>query len=237
MRVGSKAMPSPMLQLSRSALEVKSPFLLGDESPEDAIRKYGNRVFNALNSPYARSVLKECAALGVAKPIVEKAMCCMVARIALIPRLIERMQEERPGNERALIELRRIVAILRIADRNAGQITEVLVFDDPRKPFAGWEIGLTPYIDHFEAAPAAEQLLRQGLGLPPHRIHELKATGRRSAVGYFSFMLHKHFTDGAPHDALVAKLLNATEFSSDTDTDAVRHYPDAYVKRQGAIGQ
>ena len=215
---------------SRRALEVKSPFLLGDESPEDAIRKYENWVFHALNPPYARSVLKECAALGVTKPIVEKSLCCLVARIELIPRRIELMQEARPVNARGR-ETRFVREVLRIADRNAGETTEVLVFDDPSKPFAGWETALTPYIAHFEAAPEAEQLLRQGLGLPPHRIHELKATARRAAVGYFSFMLHKHFTDGAPHDALVAKLLNAT-FSYNVSADELRHYRDAFAKRQ-----
>jgi hypothetical protein len=214
---------------------VKSPFLLGDESPEDAIRKYGNRVFHTLNSPYARSVLKDCGTLGVTRAVVEKSMCCMVARLALVPRLIELMQEEGPINARALKQVRWIWRVLQIAERNADQITEVLVFDDPRRPFAGWESALAPFIGHFEAAPAAEQLLRQGLGLPPHRIHALKATGRRTAIGHFSFMLQKHFTDGAPHDALVAKLLNATEFSSGMDADAIRHCRDAYVKRQGAV--
>jgi hypothetical protein len=216
---------------------VKSPFLLGDESPEDAIRKYGNRIFHALNSPYARSILKECAELGVTKPIVEKAMCCMVARIALVPRMIELMQDERPGNERRLIELRRIEATLRIADRNADQITALLVFDDPRRPFAGWESALAPFIGHFEAAPMAEQRLRQGMGLPSHRIHELQGVGRRSAVGYFSFVLHQHVKDGAPHDALVAKLVNATEFSGGSDADTIRHYRHDFEKRQSAVGQ
>jgi hypothetical protein len=56
-------------------------------------------------------------------------------------------------------------------------------------------------------------------------------TARRAAIGYFAFLLHRHFRDGAPHDALVAELVWAT-ISIRADFTDIQHFRSSYVERQ-----
>jgi hypothetical protein len=204
------------------------------ESPERAVLKFQNSVLHALNPPYARSALKECIALGATKPIVEKSLCCMLARLELIPRRIEIMVGARSDNKRAREYVIWIGEVLRLADTNADQTTAVLGIVDPTRPPAEIWPAYDIFIDHFASAPEAEQLLRAGLGLSSQRIHDYKMTARRSAFGYFAFLLHKQFKDSAPHDTLVANLLDAT-FSYNVSAADIQHYRDAYAKRQASI--
>jgi hypothetical protein len=203
--------------------------LLGD--PKRAIDRWQGRAFRELHAPAAKALVNECIKLGATYPVLESSLCRTYARLELIPRRIEIMLGARRDNERALAELNWIEKVLKLADHNADLTVELLVVDDPTKPADETWPALAVLIHHFAGAPKAEQLLRAGLGLSPYRLHEYKVTARRAAIGYFAFLLHKHFRDGAPHDALVAELVWATVSIRVSFTD-IQHFRASYAERQ-----
>ena len=203
--------------------------ILGD--PKRAIDRWQGRAFRELRSHAAKVPVDKCLKLGATYPVLETSLCRTYARLELIPRRIEIMVGVRPDNKRALEELNWIEKVLKLADRNADLTVELLVVDDPSKPPDETWPALAALIHHFAGAPQAEQLLRARLGLSPHRLHEYKMTARRAAIGYFAYLLHKHFRDGAPHDALVADLVWATISIRIGFTD-IQHFRASYADRQ-----
>jgi hypothetical protein len=201
------------------------------ESPERAVIRFQGKAFNALHSPSARTVATKCLKLGAAYPVLEKSLCCTFARLELIPRRIEIMLEARPDSPHAIKDLTWMSEVMRLADTNANQTTIVLGIVDPTKPPDEAWSAIATLIHHFAGAPEAEQLLRARLGLSPHRLHEYTMTARRAAIGYLSFLLHKNFRDGAPHDALVAELVWAT-ISIRVDFTDIQHFRASYAERQ-----
>jgi hypothetical protein len=183
------------------------------ESPERAVIRFQGKTFDALHSPSARPVATECVRLGATYPVLEKSLCLTFARLELLPRRIKIMLEARPDSPHALRELTWMSEVIRLADKNADQTTIVFGIDDPTKPPDEAWSAITLLTHIFAGAPETERLLRARLGL--------------------SLLLHQHFRDGAPHDALVARLVWAA-ISIRVDFTDIQHYRETFVKRQSA---
>ena len=76
-------------------------------------------------------ILFEAQRLGVTQLTLVALSCAALARYELIPRRIEVMRQARKHNAQALRELEVIEAILRTADRNAGQTSQVFKIEEP----------------------------------------------------------------------------------------------------------
>jgi hypothetical protein len=203
--------------------------LLGD--PKRAIDRWQERAFRLLHAPAAKVLVDKCMKLGAPYPVLETSLCRTYARLELIPQRIKLMLEARPENKRALENMIRTGEALRLADGVADQTAVVFGIVDPTKPPAEVWSAQDVLIDHFASAPAAEWLLRARLGLSSQRLHDHNRIARHAAFGYFAFLLHQRFRDGAPHDALVADLVWAT-ISIRVEATDVQHHRDAYAKRQ-----
>jgi hypothetical protein len=208
----------------------KNPYLLDGESPEAAVRRYQNLAFNGLHSPAGRTVAKECVALGVSYTVLETLLCRTYARLELVSKRIDIMLGVKPVGPKAIKELTWIWEAAKLADINADQTSIVFGIEDPTKPPKDVLPSFDILLRYHNGMPETERLLRERLGLSIHRIHDHKIVARREALGYLAFLLHPHFTDKAPHDELVAKLIWST-IKIHVESDDIQHYRESYEKR------
>jgi hypothetical protein len=197
-------------------------------SAEQVLITYHSRVGNALDrNP---DIQFEAQRLGVAQLTLMTAGCAALARYELIPRRIKVMREARRNNTRALRELNWIESVLRLADRNAGETTQVFDFEDPTSVSADAFGAVDVLTGHFKNAPKAEEELRSAMGVSKHARRSGKRAERES-IGFLAFVLNKHFSDRRPHDDFVAKLASDVLRIYVTTHD-VQHYRSAYARLQ-----
>jgi hypothetical protein len=222
------ATPAPTSSFPDARLS-SMEFLRGDV--ERAIVAFQSRISGALNVPYARDLVMDCVELGVPSHVLEALLCSTLARYELIPRRIEVMVSASPNSARALRYLAWIDGVLAETNRNAGQTEAVFGFEDPTRVPDEVLSSLTIVTGHFKNAPAAERKLRAKLGIQLKRLKMKQRVAERAAIGYLSFAMQGRFRDGAPHDRLVADLVNAA-LSAGVDFTDVQHCRAAYVKLQ-----
>jgi hypothetical protein len=227
MPAGSSALPKTTSSRSRNALKPVVDFL--NITPERALHAYHARVGNSL--ALAPDILFAAQRLGVTQLTLMAVSCAALARYELIPRRIEVMRQARKNDARALRELDSIEAILRLADRNAGQTSRVFKIEDPTSvPEAAFgAVGVLK--GHFKGAPEAEGKLRARLGVGPKRVRTPEERATQEAVGFLAFSLCPQFRDRRANYEFVADLANAILTTYVTAHD-VQHYRAAYARLQ-----
>ena len=174
-----------------------------------------------------RSLRTECPTLGVPAYRLEILLCNALVRYEFIPKGIEVMESARSDNTRAERYLQFIDGVLNRANVTAEKRAILFGIIDPNMVPDEVFIALGVMVGYFKNAAAAEKKLRTELGLPLNRLRAAQTIQKRAAIGYFSDEMMQQFSDGQPHDRLVADLVNAV-LGTNVTYIQVQHYRAAY---------